>query len=123
MSLELILGLAFTAVAGAQHPPAAHAHVSAVHTASASVAPSETGLIGTIDKFEEAKRQLVLRTRDGRVTFVLAATAVIRMGSRVLPLGDLAKDRGRKAKVRFTISHGRRTAHWVVISSEAPAPR
>jgi hypothetical protein len=93
-----------------------------VRPLSSRIAPAETALIGTIERFEEAGRRLVLKTREGRVTFVLAASAVVRMGSKVLPVTDLAIHRGRRAKVRYTTKNGRHTAHWVVISSEAPKP-
>jgi hypothetical protein len=86
-----------------------------------SVRPAEAALVGTIEKFEEAAHQLVLRTHEGRhVTFTLDDTAVVRMGSKTLTTSDLGRHSGRRAKVRFTEADGKRTAHWVMISSEAP---
>jgi hypothetical protein len=35
-------------------------------------------------------------------------------------VADLSTHSGRRAKVRFTEADGKRTAHWVTISSEAP---
>ena len=92
-----------------------------VRAMSSSVRPAEAALVGTIEKFEQAGRQLVLRTHEGRhVTFTLGETAIVRMGSHTLTSADLGTHTGRRAKVRFTESEGKRTAHWVVISSEAP---
>ena len=83
--------------------------------------PTESSVIGTIDKFEDTARQLTLKTKDGsKVSFVIASDATIRMGPRTLPLQELATNNGRRAKVRFTMSDGRRTAHWVAVSSEPP---
>lgn len=92
-----------------------------IRAMSSSVRPAEAALVGTIEKFEQAERQLVLRTHEGHhVTFTLAETAVVRMGSKTLTTSDLGHHSGRRAKVRFTESDGKRTAHWVMISSEAP---
>jgi hypothetical protein len=85
-----------------------------------NIKPTEQSVIGTIDRFEEAARRLVLATKEGQVAFVLATDAVIRLGSRVLPPTALATHHGRRVKVRFTLANGNRTAHWVVISSEPP---
>jgi len=91
--------------------------ISETRTATA-VLPAESSLIGIIDAFEQTARRLVLRTKDARVTFVLAADAVVRRGSRTLPAAELAAQKGRRAKVRFTQNNGSRTAHWIVISTE-----
>ena len=116
------------AVAAAFQGPPQNGSVSAVSSLprpiramSSSVRPAEAALVGTIEKFERAERQLVLRTHEGhRVAFILDDTAVVRMGSHTLSASDLAAHSGRRAKVRFTESNGTRTAHWVMISSEAP---
>ncbi len=105
-------GVPQTAAATEQATP--HQHIAAV------VAPAESSIIGTIEKFEEAARRLVLLTKDTSVLFVLAPDAVVRLGSHTLPIGELAAHRGRKAKVRYTQADGRRTAHWIVISSDPP---
>jgi hypothetical protein len=114
--------LLVTAVAAtAQAPAIADPVVGSVpieRRVAASVLPAESSLIGIIDAFEEAARRLVLQTKGERVTFVLAADAVIRLGSRTLTAAELAAHRGRRAKVRYTQSDGRRTAHWIVIASE-----
>lgn len=87
----------------------------------AIVRPSETALSGTIDRFDAPERQLVLQTKDGgRVTFVVASDAIVWFGSRKLRTPDIVGHRGRRVKVRYTLSEGTRTAHWVFISSEAP---
>jgi len=88
---------------------------------SSSVRPAEAALVGTIEKFEETARQLVLRTHEGHhITFTLDDTVVVRMGSHTLATSDLGAHTGRRAKVRFTETNGTRTAHWVMISSDAP---
>jgi len=92
-----------------------------IRAMSSSVRPAEAALVGTIEKFEQAERQLVLKTHEGhRVTFTLDGSAVVRMGSKTVTASDLGRHSGRRAKVRFTESDGKRTAHWVMISSEAP---
>jgi hypothetical protein len=85
---------------------------------AATVLPSESSLIGIIDAFEQAAQRLVLQTKTERVTFVLASDVVIRLGSKTLSAAELAAHRGRRAKIRFTLVNGRRTAHWIVISAE-----
>jgi hypothetical protein len=87
---------------------------------AATIAPAESTLVGVIDKFEETARRLILRTKDAQIPFVLAPDVSVRLGSRTLPVDALAAHHGRKAKVRYTQADGRRTAHWVVISSEPP---
>ena len=92
-----------------------------IKAVSSSVRPAEAALVGTIEKFEQVGRELVLRTHEGRrVSFIVANGAVVRMGSKALPAADLGVHSGRRAKVRFTEADGKRTAHWVMISSEAP---
>ena len=96
-----------------------------IRAVSSTVRPAEAALVGTIEKFEQAARELVVRTHEGRhVTFVVDDAAVVRMGSHTLKVAELATHSGRRAKVRFTEADGKRTAHWVTISSEAPkAPK
>jgi len=91
-----------------------------IQAMSSTVRPAEAAIVGTIEKFEEAERQLVLRTHEGRrVTFTVDHAAVLRIGSKTLTAAELGGHSGRRAKVRFTESDGKRTAHWVMISSEA----
>jgi hypothetical protein len=109
------------AAATAQAPAIADPVIGSVPTewrTAATVLPAESALIGIIDAFEETARRLVLQTKGERVTFIVAADAIIRLGSRTLTAAELAAHRGRRAKVRFTQSGGRRTAHWIVIASE-----
>ncbi len=113
--------LVTAAAATAQAPALADPVVGSVPTGArvaATVLPAESSLIGIIDAFEEAARRLVLQSKGERVTFVLAADAVIRLGSRTLTAAELVAHRGRRAKVRYTQAGGRRTAHWIVIASE-----
>lgn len=91
------------------------------HRPAAPVVPPESALVGTIERFEASARRLVLQTTaDAHIAFILAPDAIVRLGSKTLPAAELATHRGRKAKVRFTQANGRRTAHWVVISSDPP---
>jgi hypothetical protein len=116
----LVSLLIAVAAAGMQAPPAS-SRATVVRHVSATVAPAEAALVGTIERFEEAARHLVLQTKDAQhVLFVVAPDAVVRLGSRTLAVADLAAHRGRKANVRYTTADGRRTAHWVVISSDPP---
>ena len=119
----LIATLLVTAAAATAQAPAIANPLGGVvpageHRAAATVLPAESSIIGIIDAFEAAARRLVLQTKTERITFVLAADAVIRLGSRTLTAAELAAHRGRRAKVRFTQSGSRRTAHWVVVASE-----
>jgi hypothetical protein len=115
---RLVASLLVLAIAA---PPAiASAGQTLSSTTAAAPAATEASLIGVIEHFEEAARRLVLQTKDARVAFILASDAVVRLGSRTLPASALAAHRGRRAKVRYTQDGNRRTAHWVVISSEAP---
>ncbi|PYR88668.1 MAG: hypothetical protein DMF84_27280 [Acidobacteria bacterium] len=119
----VIATLLVTAAAATAQAPAIADPLAAVvpigeHPTAISVLPAESSLIGIIEAFEEAARRLVLQTKGERVTFVLAADAVIRLGSRTLTAAELEAHRGRRAKVRFTQSGTRRTAHWIVIASE-----
>ena len=107
-------------VAIAAPPAVAFAGQTLPSTTAAAPAAAEASLIGVIERFEEAARRLVLQTKDAHVAFILAADAVVRLGSRTLPANELAAHRGRRAKVRYTQDGNRRTAHSVVISSEAP---
>jgi hypothetical protein len=101
-----------SAVSGLQRP---------IRAMSSTVRPAEAALVGTIEKFVSEGRQLILRTHEGHhVTFIVDDGAVLRMGSKTLTTADLERHSGRRAKVRFTESDGKRTAHWVMISSEAP---
>jgi hypothetical protein len=120
--LVAVLALVVGGSVAAQKPgPAGAPSLSrSVHSISSTVRPAESALVGTIEKVEQAERRLILRTHDGRVTFILAATAILRMGSKTLSLADLGSHSGRRAKVRYTTADGRRTAHWVVVSSEPP---
>jgi hypothetical protein len=85
-----------------------------------TVKPAEASVVGTIDRFEEASRRLVVVTKEGHVAFVLASDAVVRLGSKLLAVTDLAKHKGSKAKIRYTQQQGKRMAHWVTISSDPP---
>lgn len=115
----LVWVLAAASIGGVQRSaPALQA--TQVRQIAATIAPAESALVGIIERFEEAARRLVLQTKDAHIPFILAPDAVVRLGSRTLPVGDLAAHRGRQAKVRYTQAGGRRTAHWVVISSDPP---
>jgi len=115
----LVWFLAATSTGGVRQVPPSPRSARVQHLVSV-IAPAESALVGTIERFEEAARRLILQTKDAHVPFIVAPDAIVRLGSRTLPIADLAAHRGRKAKVRYTQTEGRRTAHWVVISSEPP---
>jgi hypothetical protein len=114
----LVTAVAATAQAPAMADPRADSAPTAERRVAAVILPAESSIIGIIDAFEETARRLVLQTKGGRITFVVAADAIIRLGSRTLSAAELSTHRGRRAKVRFTQSGSRRTAHWIVIASE-----
>jgi hypothetical protein len=103
----------------AANPAAPGVHQSA--QVQQTSGPAESALVGTIERFEASARRLILQTAaDAHIAFILAPDAVVRLGSHTLPAAELATHRGRKAKVRYTQANGKRTAHWVVISSDPP---
>ncbi len=116
----LFVWLAVSVLAG-NFPAATAPQGDPAPQATAPAPAAESALVGTIEHFEASARRLVLQTAsDAHIAFTLAPDAIIRLGSRTLPPAELASHRGRKAKVRFTQANGRRTAHWVVISSDPP---
>ena len=122
---RILVVFAAAAISSAAHQNGGGSAVSQlprpIRSMSSSVRPAEAALVGTIEKFDESEHQLVLRTHEGhKVTFKIADSAVLRMGSKTLTATELGRHNGRRAKVRFTESEGKRTAHWVMISSEAP---
>jgi hypothetical protein len=120
-SLVFFLAWVFaaTAAGGPQTTPQAPQNTGG-RPVAAVIAPAESAIVGTIERFEEEARRLVLQTKDSHIPFILAPDVVVRLGSHTLPVSDLSAHRGRKAKVRYTQSDGHRTAHWVVISSDPP---
>jgi hypothetical protein len=120
ITVRSILVLAAIALGVGQSSPPSVKPAQPSPRPPAAIKPAEASLIGTIDRFDESARRLVLQTKDGHVTFVLAADAVVRLGPKKLAVAELASHKGRRAKVRYTQVQGTRTAHWVVISSEAP---
>lgn len=118
------LGASLGCPAPAVRPDVCAPRATASHDATNAPAdPADASVVGTIDRYEDANRTLVLATTREPMTFVLASDAVVRMGSRRLPASALASHRGRRAKVRYREDDDRLVAHWVVISSDGPRRR
>jgi hypothetical protein len=75
-----------------------------------------SSLIGTLTAYDPATRILTLATADGQRAVVLAKTAQVRQGSRLIKTGELSKYVGSRAKVRYTASRGTLTAESVMLS-------
>jgi hypothetical protein len=72
---------------------------------------------GTIQRFDSATRLLTLKTVRGSESFVIADSTMLRRGAKVVPLQDLGKWNGSRAKVRYTEAEGHRTASSVMVGS------
>jgi hypothetical protein len=82
-------------------------------------ASGENACIGTLTAYDASTRALTVKTSKGVETFILAEKASVRLGSRVLPEGEIASHTGLRVKVRFTESGRKRLASSVMLS---PAP-
>jgi hypothetical protein len=108
MSRVIIRGAVCAALLATAGQPSGHqfrAHVSA-----------ESAVVGTVAQYEVATRALTVKVDKTLQTFVLANNASVHLGSRVLPDSDIGAHVGRRAKVRFVESDGKRVARTVMIS-------
>lgn len=84
------------------------------------VTPGEQSVIGTIDRYDPATRQLIVNLGKTTLAFHVTSDATVRQGSRKLKPDELSAHRGVRVKLRYSESAGRRRADWIVL---APAPR
>ncbi len=87
---------------------------------AAAAAPGERSVIGTIDKYDPATRQLTVRLGKTSLTFHVTTDATIRQGSRKMKAAELGAHHGIRVKLRYSESAGQRRADWIML---APAPR
>ena len=111
MSRVIIRSVAVTALLAAVAQPAGH-----VARAQASV---ENAVVGTLSGYDAKTRVLTVKVGKDLQTFVLAGKASVHLGARVLPESDIMAQAGRKVKVRFVESGGKRVAQTVMFS-QAP---
>ncbi len=82
--------------------------------------PGEKSVIGTIEKYDPATRQLTVDLGKTSLAFRVTTDATVRQGSRKLKTDDLAAHRGVRVKLRYSESAGQRRADWIML---APPPR
>lgn len=87
---------------------------------AALVSPGEKSIIGTLEKYDPATRQLTLNLGKSSLAFRVTTDATVRQGSRRLKAEELATHRGVRVKLRYSESAGQRRADWIVL---APPPR
>jgi hypothetical protein len=115
------LAVGITLVASAAHvlsrtsaAPAAEA--PAPPPAPVQAAPGERSVVGTIQRYDAAARQLTLAAGKTSLTFRITDNATIRQGSRRLKAEDLAVHRGERVKLRYSDAGGQRRADWIIIA-------
>lgn len=79
-------------------------------------ASAENAVVGTLSGYDAKTRVLTVKVDKDLQRFVLADKASVRLGSRVLPASDITAQVGRKVKVRFVESGGKRVAQTVMVS-------
>ncbi len=79
--------------------------------------PPERSLVGTLDQVDPQATEFVVKTANGKQTFVLQTGATIRQGSKTIKASELAAHKGEKVKVRYREAAGVRRAEWIVVAS------
>jgi hypothetical protein len=101
-------------------PQVAKAAIRPVAPPPAVAAPGEKSIIGTLEKYDPASRELVLNTGKASLTFRITTDATVRQGSKRLKADELVAHRGDRLKLRYSEAAGQRRADWIML---APAPR
>lgn len=78
-------------------------------------ATAENAVVGTLSGYDAKTRVLTVKVGKDLQAFVLADKASVHLGSRVLPDSEIAAQVGRKVKVRFVTSGGKRIAQTVMV--------
>jgi len=105
----------------AQTPSAPGQTVGAAPTSAAPATSPDTTTLsvrGTIDKYDQLTRVLVLTTPTGTVQFPVAPTTRIRQGWQKVDPADLPKLAGDRATVRYTESSGTKIVESVHVFSK-----
>ncbi len=101
--------------------PAAIAAVPrALPQPAAAPGPGAHSIIGTIEKYDPATRQLTVNLGKSSLGFQVTRDATIRQGSRKIRASELSSHRGIRVKLRYSESAGLRNADWIML---APPPR
>ncbi len=87
---------------------------------AAAATPGAQSVIGTLEKYDAATRQLTVSLGKTSMPFQITGDATIRQGSHRLRAAELAAHRGVRVKLRYTEAAGQRRADWIML---APAPR
>ena len=98
-------------------PPRAVPHVL---PRQAAATPGAQSVIGSLEKYDAATRQLTVSLGKTSMAFQITGDATIRQGSHRLRAAELAAHRGVRVKLRYTEAAGQRRADWIML---APAPR
>lgn len=75
---------------------------------------------GTIEKFDAATHQLVIKHDGKEQTFMVGDGVTVKSGAKAATVQDLGASVGHQVKVEYAMSNGARTASLVEISA-APA--
>jgi hypothetical protein len=78
---------------------------------------AEQSAVGTLERVDTAKRQILVATSGGRLLFQVQSGATIRQGSKTLKQAELASHTGERVKVRYREAGGERKAHWIVLAA------
>jgi hypothetical protein len=108
MLQSIVRSVAFVAVLAGVVQPISHALWAQ--------ASAEHAVVGTLSAYDAKTRELSVRVDKNLLTFVLADNVSVHLGSKVLPESDIAAQAGRKVKVRFVESGGKRVAQTVMVS-------
>ena len=101
----------FAQTTSAPGPTDGAAHGSAVPSTAQEA--TTLSVRGTIDKYDQATRTLVLSTPGGAVSFPVAAATRIRQGGQDVDAKKLPNLAGRRATVRYTESGGQKIVESV----------
>jgi len=77
---------------------------------------TELSAVGTLASYEARTRSLSIKTEKGSLEFTLGQKASVRVGSQVVSEGEIAGQKGRRVKVRYTETSGRRVVQTMMIS-------
>jgi hypothetical protein len=79
-------------------------------------AVAENAVVGTISGYDAATRVLSVEVGRELQSFVVDQKASVHVGSRIVSASELGSYRGRKVKIRFIESGGKRLAQTVMVS-------
>jgi hypothetical protein len=90
-------------------------------TPAAGTRPSHPTASGTLTAYDSLTRVLTIRNATGSLEFRVAADARFWLGSRRVPLAQLATHAGAQVTVAWSETGGVRTTHTVRVSDAPPS--